>query len=416
MSVRPRLRIPAGSVARLMLAAQGIDRAPRRRATKADVLEVIRRMGALQIDTINVVARSPYLVLWSRLGAYDPEWLDELLAEGRLFEYWAHEACFVPAESYPLFRHRMIDPGSLGWKYSHEWIEKNAAVVDRVLRAIREKGPVRSADFERTDGRPGGGWWGWKPEKRALELLFTAGELMVARRERFQRVYDLRERVLPAWRDEMLRPAEEADLELARKSIAALGVARPGWVADYFRMPKPAAAAAVARLLANGEVRQVDVETWSEPALVLEEHLERVESAQSARRAPSHTTILSPFDPLIWDRARTRSVFSFDYRLECYVPEAKRVHGYFVLPVLRRGRIVGRLDAKAHRRDGVMEVKTLRLEDGVRPGALLLADLAGALRRFAAWHATPAVRIRRTEPATIARDLRRALAAAESGP
>src|ERR1700741_1342439 len=183
------LRLPQAAVRHLLLAAQGLDRRPRRRATKADVLAAIRRMGVLQIDTIHVVARSPYLVLWSRLGAYDPRWLDQLLAEGALFEYWAHEASFIPIEDYPLLRHRMLDPHSLGWKYSHGWIEKHPAHAERVLSEIREKGPVRSADFDRQDGVKKPGWWEWKPEKRALEGLFTAGGLMAARRESLQRVY-----------------------------------------------------------------------------------------------------------------------------------------------------------------------------------------------------------------------------------
>lgn len=414
MTPRPaQARIPARAAARLLLEAQGLDRPARRRATKADVLAVIRRMGVLQIDTIHVVARSPYLVLWSRLGAYEPGWLDALLAEGRLFEYWAHEASFLPIESYPLFRHRMIDPGSLGWKYSHDWIADNGAVVGQVLDRIRADGAVRSADFERKD-RKGSSWWGWKPEKRALELLFSAGELMVARRERFHRVYDLRERVLPGWDDAQLGSAEEADRELVRQAVRALGVTRPAWVADYFRMPKPAAAAAVEQLRDAGELVDVTVEGWPGTALVTADSLGRVEAAASTRSAPTLTTLLSPFDPVVWDRARGLEMFNFEYRLECYTPAAKRVYGYFVLPILRRGRIVGRLDAKAHRREGVMEIRSLHLEPRVRPSAALAADLAGAIVRFADWHATPGVKLGRAHPAGFSRPLRSALRAAEA--
>jgi uncharacterized protein len=186
----------------LMLAAQGLHRRPDYAASKADLLATIRRMGVLQIDTIHVVARSPYLVLWSRLGAYPQEWLTDLLAEGALFEYWAHEACFLPIESFPLFRRRMLDATSVGmkWKYSHEWAALNGEALERVLAHVREHGPARSSDFERSDGQAGG-WWEWKPEKRALETLFTAGELMIARRHNFQRIYDLRERIMPDWDD-----------------------------------------------------------------------------------------------------------------------------------------------------------------------------------------------------------------------
>src|SRR5215216_5699660 len=198
----------------LIVAAQGLHRRPDTAASKADVLATIQRMGALQIDTIHVVARSPYLVLWSRLGDYEPRWLDELLAEGALFEYWAHEACFLPVEDYPLFRHRMVDPGAMRWKYSHAYLEKHRDDVGRVMARIRESGPGRAIEFERRDGQ-GGGWWEWKPEKRILEFLFTAGELMIARREGFQRVYDLRERVLPGWSDADLPSAASAERALA---------------------------------------------------------------------------------------------------------------------------------------------------------------------------------------------------------
>src|SRR5206468_8430697 len=179
----------------LHLAAQGMLLARRARARKADVLAAIRRMGVLQIDTISVVARSPYFVLWSRLGDYDPAWLDQLLAEGKLFEYWAHEACFIPIEDYGLYRHRMIDAGSLGWKAGSSWARAQPEHVEQVLAHIRANGPVRAADFERVEGKAGG-WWEWKPEKRSLEVLFTAGRLMIARRQQFHRVYDLAERVL----------------------------------------------------------------------------------------------------------------------------------------------------------------------------------------------------------------------------
>ncbi|HEV2734870.1 MAG TPA: crosslink repair DNA glycosylase YcaQ family protein, partial [Longimicrobiaceae bacterium] len=155
----------------LMLAAQGLVARPRKKATRQDVLAAIRRMGALQIDTISVVARSPYLVLWSRRGDYPLHWLEELLAEGELFEYWAHEACFLPVEDFALFRHRMFEAASMGWKYSRALMAKRDE-VERLLATVRERGPVRSADFERTDGKAGG-WWEWKPEKRMLESLFT---------------------------------------------------------------------------------------------------------------------------------------------------------------------------------------------------------------------------------------------------
>ena len=392
----------------LLLAAQGLDRRPAKKATKRDVLNAVRRMGALQIDTIHVVARSPYLVLWSRLGDYESSWLDELLAEGRIFEYWSHEACFLPAEDFPLYRHRMLDAESQGWHYSRAWVEAHRREVEQLLAYVRERGAVRSADFERADGKAGG-WWEWKTEKRALEMLFTAGELMIARRQNFQRVYDLRERVRPDWDDARLPPPAEAARELALKAVRALGVAKARWVADYFRTGKRETLEIVGRLAQEGALLTVGVEGWKEPGLVHPSHRALLERAAAGRLAPELTTLLSPFDPLVWDRARARELFGFDYKLECYTPEPKRRYGYFVLPVLSRGALVGRLDAKAHRREKIFEVRSLHLEPGVRPGASLLSDLASALRDCAAWHATPEVVVRRSEPANVAAELQKFL-------
>jgi len=405
----PRLSLTLAAARNLHLAVQGLDRRPRRRARKADVLAAIRRMGALQIDTIHVVARSPYLVLWSRLGDYEPAWLDEHLAEGALFEYWAHEACFLPIEHYALFRHRMLDPSGMGWKYHVEWLEQHRAEVERVLDRIREHGPVRAADFERNDGKAGG-WWEWKTEKRALETLFTAGELMIARRHNFQRVYDLRERVHPTWDDALLPPRDEALRALALEAVRALGIAPARWVADYFRMSKRETPAIVRSLAEAGALLPVSVEGWSEPWYLHPAHRELAERAAAGAIRPTLTTLLSPFDPVVWDRARALALFGFDYRLECYTPAPKRKYGYFVLPILRRGALVGRLDAKAHRAAGIFEVKALYLEPGVRLSDALVRDVASAIRECAAWHGTPEVVIRRAEPIAAAALIERAVA------
>ncbi|MDB4950077.1 MAG: hypothetical protein JWM27_2726 [Gemmatimonadetes bacterium] len=395
-----------------MLAAMGLDRRPRR-ATKADVAAAVRRMGALQIDTISVVARSPYLVLFGRLGAFEPRWLEELLAEGDVFEYWSHEACFLPVEDYPLYRGRMLNARSMGWKYAGAMMDAKPGTVAALLEHIRTNGPVRSSDFERTDGGPGG-WWGWKTEKRLLESLLTAGELMIARRHNFQRIYDLRERVLPGWSDERMPTPDETARALALKAVRALGVARAAWVPDYFRTGKPATRAAVHRLADEGALLRVPVEGWKDEGFVHPDHLALVHRAAQDGIRPVLTTLLSPFDPLVWDRARASEAFGFDYRIECYTPAPKRRYGYFVLPLLRCGELVGRLDAKAHRKEGVFEVKALYLEPGVRPSAALARDLAAALHECAAWHGTPDVRLARSDPEAFAPTLRAALAARET--
>jgi uncharacterized protein YcaQ len=402
------MRLTQAEARSVMLAAQGLQRRPAKKAAKPDVLRAVRRMGALQIDTIHVVARSPYLVLWSRLGDYEPRWLDELLTEGKLFEYWSHEACFLPVEDYPLYRHRMLDAEAQGWHYSRRWVEAHREEIARLLDRIRERGAVRSADFERTGGKAGG-WWEWKTEKRALEMLLTAGELMIARRQNFQRVYDLRERVLPKWHDRLLPPLEEARRELALKAVRALGVTRARWVADYFRTGKRETPEVLSGLTRDGALLNAEVEGWDEPALFHPENRRLVREAAAGRLKAELTTLLSPFDPLVWDRARARAAFGFDYRLECYTPAPKRVYGYFTLPVLWRGSLVGRLDAKAHRQEGLFEVKSLHLERGVVACEELIGDVAAAIRECAAWHKTPAVVVRRSEPKHVAARLTRAL-------
>ncbi|HKS30292.1 MAG TPA: crosslink repair DNA glycosylase YcaQ family protein [Pyrinomonadaceae bacterium] len=392
----------------LLLAAQGIIPRARKKAAKRDVLNVIRHMGALQIDTIHVVARSPYLVLWSRLGEYEPRWLEELLEEGAIFEYWSHEACFLPVEDFALYRRRMLGAEEMGWKYSASWVRSHRKEIDTLKRFIRERGAVRAADFERTDGKAGG-WWEWKTEKRALEMLFTAGELMIARRRNFQRVYDLRERVLPTWDDSLLPSEEEARRELALKAVRALGIAKPRWVADYFRTSMKETLSAVRDLTEEGALLRVEVEGWDEPGLVHPDNLRLLKLAEARKLEMKHTTLLSPFDPVVWDRARARFMFNFDYRLECYTPEPKRRYGYFTLPILRRGSLVGRLDAKAHRKEGVFEIKSLHLEPQVKVSAELIDDVAGAIYECARWHKTPEVIITRSDPPGAASRLQKAV-------
>jgi hypothetical protein len=377
----------------IMLAAQGLLDEVHKPAEKADVLQTIRRMGALQIDTIHVVARSPYLALFSRLGSYDPRWLDELLAEGTLFEYWAHAASFLPIEDYPYFRRRMLTPG-FGWNNREAWEAAHPHVSEMVMERLRKEGALRSADFENPNHK-GGTWWNWKEEKMALEHLLTAGLVMVARREKFQRVYDLHERILPGWDDARTPSADEVRRALVLKAVCALGIARPEWVPDYFRISKRDIGKLLQELAAAGQLLEVSVEGWDTPAYVHAEQHALLETAAAGRLTASLTTLLSPFDALIWDRSRARAMFNFDFALECYLPAPKRKYGYFCLPVLRRGSLIGRADAKAHRQAGRFEVKTLYLEPGIAFTGEVQADIQAAVQRCADWHATPEVVIQK---------------------
>lgn len=394
------------------LGAQGLLKRSTRKARKADVAAAIARMGLLQIDTINVVARSPYMTLFSRLGAFRNEWLDESLAEGVLAECWAHEACFVPAAEYRYHRdYRAGRAGHWAHRMAERTHEEARADMDALLERIRREGPLRAADFERdTPGTKG--WWGWKPEKRWLEAWFALGRLMVARRERFQRVYDLAERVTARWA--VPPPTTTMDEGEARRhfvleSVRALGVTKARWIADYFRLRPRVTDDELAPLVEQGVLVQVAVEGWGEPAYAHRDHEALLrDAARNALRA-SRTTLLSPFDPVVWDRARAQDLFGFEYTIECYTPAAKRKYGYYVLPILHRGRLVGRLDAKAHRQAGLFQVLGIWLEPGEAVTPALAEGVAGAIRECAAWHGTPRIAIDRSEPRDLAGRLAKAV-------
>jgi uncharacterized protein YcaQ len=398
----------------LQLFAQGLLQPMRRRPRRDDVVATIGRMCLLQIDTIHVVARSPYLVLHSRLGDYPAAWLDEALAQGRLAECWAHEACFISAADVAWHRggheHRVNH-----WAHRHaaRMHREQRADMDALLAAIRLSGPVRAADFVRKESAAKPGWWEWKPEKRWLEAWFALGELMVTRREKFQRVYDLAENVLARLDPPFDAAVAPSAVELRRRfivdSVRALGVTPAGWIADYFRLKPRVSDRELAPLLASGELLTVSVQGWTSPGYVHRDHAEVLEKALAGRLRATHTTLLSPFDPLVWDRARALAMFDFEYTIECYTPAPKRRYGYFVLPILHRGRLIGRLDAKAHRAVGQFEVKALFLEPGVRPEPPLVQAVAKAIADTARWHGTPEVRLGRTQPAALAKSLGAAL-------
>ncbi|ELY5852054.1 winged helix-turn-helix domain-containing protein [Cronobacter malonaticus] len=384
----------------LHLAAQGLLKKPTRRARPADILATITRMSLLQIDTINIVARSPYLVLFSRLGSYPGRWLDEALARGELMEYWAHEACFLPRSDFPLFRHRMLKPENMGWKYRAAWMEEHAQEIGELMAFIERNGPVRSADFEHPR-KGASGWWEWKPHKKHLEGLFTAGQVMVIERRNFQRVYDLTTRVLPEWDDNLhLIDQAQAEAQMLANSARSLGIFRSAWLADYYRLRNVAIGPLLQAWQEEGVVVPVDVETlgpmWLHHAL-----LPLLERAVAGKLTATHSAVLSPFDPVVWDRSRAEDFFNFSYRLECYTPAPKRKYGYFVLPLLHKGALVGRMDAKMHRQQGTLEVIALYAEEGVSLTAGVIAGLRQAIADFAAWQGATRV-IFRQLPAPLA--------------
>jgi uncharacterized protein YcaQ len=383
---------------------------------KEAILQTVRRLGYVQVDTINVVARSQYLALLSRHGPYQRENLDDLLFDPndrRLFEYWGHAASILPLENYCYYLARMAWHRDVGSSWARKWREENQEVIADVLAEVRRRGPLGSRDFaDPRDER--GTWWDWKPAKRALDHLWSAGELMVRRRANFQKIYDLTERVLPEWVDRTPPSDEERLRYLILRSVGAMGVIfRPGTAALYFslRRQSRAVGALIRRLLDEGTLTAVEVEGLAEPGVVLRQDLPLLERIVAGEVSPDRITFLSPFDNLIWDRQLLQELWAFEYSLEAYTPAAKRRWGYFCLPILRRGSLIGRLDPKMDRRAGMMIYRAVYLEDGVPLDDALLEDLVGATREFMAFHEAQALSVERSQPPGLALALTKRLEA-----
>lgn len=376
----------------LMLAAQGLLKTPMGTPGPLAIQRQIARLGAVQIDTISVVERSQYLVLWSRLGPYDPRHFDALLSPRRtIMEYWSHAASIVPMADYRYYRPSMLRHGAHLWKGDRIWADEHPEVLCETLAAIRDRGPLASADFERNPSRERTGPWDWhgpKESRRALEILWTTGDIMIAGRRGGQKLYDLRERVLArAFRgavptDETLPDPAERHRYLALRTLRALGVVTPSWLWDYFRLSPPtggtrtAALALLREFVDQGLARPASVEGLEEPAF-----LDAALPLVAVR--PRRTTLLSPFDSLIWHRPRARALFDYEVCFEAYVPPPKRRYGYYCLAILHRGRLVGRVDPKMDRAARQLIARAIHLEPGTQVDDGLLAGLAGALRDLA---------------------------------
>jgi uncharacterized protein YcaQ len=334
---------------------------------KEGVLRCVERLGYVQIDTINVIERAHHHTLWTRLPVYRPEHLGELLAKDRrVFEYWGHAMCYLPMADYRFFIDRMRAFPGEGWQ--RRYVEKYGDLMEEVFDRIRAEGPLAARDFGGTT--KGKGWWEWKPAKIALDLLFSQGRIMVDRRERFQRFYDVTERVLPDWVDTTLPDDDERELFFTRRALAAHGLATLNDIRLHLRR-SPKKRRYVDRLVEEGEALPVRVEGIGADFFALRETLETMDDAPV-----EGLRILSPFDNLVIQRDRVKRLFGFDYALECYKPPAKREMGYFALPILWGEGFVGRIDLKADRKKKRLLVQGLWWEDGVRVGE----ELRGALR------------------------------------
>lgn len=380
-----RNKLSAAAARRIALAAQGFaTERPDAAVNAGHVKRTIDRLGLLQIDSVNVLARAHYLPLFSRLGNYDSDHLDRL-AWGRksqrgLFEFWAHEASLLPLDSQPLLRWRMqraAENAGDGKGKLHQFRRDKAAYIDEVLREIADRGPIAASELS-NGGAGRGAWWGWSDGKLAVEWLFFAGLVTTAtRRGTFERVYDLTERVLPERVRALPTPsAEEAQRELLRLSARALGVATEFDLRDYYRLGVADTKARLSELAEAGELVPVDVEGWTYAAYL-------DPAARQPRRVEARA-LLAPFDPLIWERDRTERIFDFFYRIEIYTPQAKRKHGYYVLPFLLGDRLVGRVDLKADRATSTLVAPALHLEPG-QDARAVAGPLREELRLMADW-------------------------------
>jgi uncharacterized protein YcaQ len=383
---RPRERLSLATARRVALAAQGFtDPLPTGPATKRHLRRVLARTQLLQIDSVNVFQRAHYLPLFSRLGSYDMGLVDRLAYRDReLFEYWGHEASLLPVAFHPLLRWRMERARNLeeGWGGPLRAMRERPDFVAEVLRMVRERGPVGAGEI-RAGERNKGTWWSWDETKVALEYLFWSGQVATAGRRSFERLYDVSERVIPPAVLNAPTPSrEEAQQELMRLAARAHGVGTERDLRDYFRLRPGDARAALQALLDSGDLLPVEVEGWQQPAYL---------SPDAAfPRKVSRSALLSPFDPLVWERARTERLFDFFYRIEIYVPAPKRIHGYYVLPFLHDEAIAARVDLKADRKAGVLRVLSSWLEPGHDPLDVATA-LVGELRRAADWQGLPDV-------------------------
>ena len=364
---------------RIALAAQGFCDKPHDPPTMRTLQRTIERTGVLQVDSVNVLQRAHFMPLYARMGAYDVDLLRRAATgrrDRRLVEYWAHVQAYMPVELWPVMRHRMEHYRQRQGKWSI--VEAEPGLAEGLMAEIRERGASTARELDAGLPRAKEHWgWNWSNARRVLDWLFTTGDLAIAgRTSQFEVLYDLPERVIPAAVLERPVPtAAEAHRELVRRAARSHGVGTVADLADYYRMSVAETAAAVGVLVDEGELLPVRVEGWTRPAYLHRE-------ARLPRRVDARA-LLSPFDPVVWERARTEALFDFRYRIEIYTPAAKRVHGYYVLPFLLRDRLVGRVDLKADRATGRLLVKAAYAETSAPEDTP--EQLRAELDRLAGW-------------------------------
>lgn len=388
------MKLSLDTARKLAIHVQGLRETQTLSNDAENIERLIERLGYVQIDTISVIQRAHHHTIWTRVPDYTHDMLHELLAnKRRVFEYWSHAACYLPISDYRFYTPRMrhMTTRQSNWFYS----EEGKKITDHVLNRIQDEGPLGAADFKSSDDRKRGSWWDWKPAKQALEMLFDMGKLMVTERRKFQRIYDLTERVLPASVDTTVPTKEEMAKFVIRRVLMAKGFStaneiRWGW-------NRPEIDQALQELIEAKEVAPIKIESRNEQFYSLSDSLSMVGNKY---RTLEHLHLLSPFDGFL-DRKRLSWLFNFDYKLECYFPERKRKYGYFCLPILWGNELIGRIDPKADRKKKTLILKTLSFEPNFRDVDAVLPLLTEKLRVFSQFNGCDRIVVEKTCPAKI---------------
>jgi uncharacterized protein YcaQ len=386
-----RPTISAAQARRIALGAQGFGQ---KRPTSPGIRQLdllVHRLGLLQLDSVNVFERSHYLPVFARLGAYDKADLDRLTfgRKARYTEYWAHVAALIPLETWPLWRWRMERSRDKYLADPNSWVNANKGMLDWLRAELAAKGPQAASTIEHDANRRRGGWWEWSDVKLGLEYLFEMGEVVTAGRTRFERTYGLTEQVMPAPLLNETHSAHDAMKILIEKAAIAHGIGTVGDLGDYYRIKKTPAAAVIAELVDEGRLLPVTVEGWQQGAKPLPAFIH-----PDARipRSIDATALLSPFDPVVWERERALRMFGFHYRIEIYTPAPKRIFGYYTLPLLVDDRIVGRIDLKSDRQNRMLRVQSAWREPGAT-GVEIEARTAQLLREIALWQGLDGIEV-----------------------
>lgn len=395
---------------RFILETQGL-RTPN---PSKSILEVARRIHNIQIDTISVVTRSHNLITFNRFSDYQDDQIWNLQKDGKLFEYWSHAACLMPMETYPFYAwRRSFFPEEL-WSSFRKWGEENKEIIEHVYTKVKKDGVTNSASVGERKVKSDG-WWDWKIEKRALEYLYTTGRLMVAYRTGFQKQYDLAERVLPSGVDSEPLSNDEAATFVVETTLGSLGLGNLQDIRTYHgRLParklwgskKADVEEYLDQKLSEGLLEEVVIEGLRDRYFVLQRNVDRLTSSSGSNPTNVPVKLLSPFDNIIRERHYPKQLWGFEYKIECYVPAPKRIYGYFVLPILDGTDLAGRLDAKVHRKNGILEIKAIYLESEMLQSTEGLERLKRGILDFAEFHSCESIEFRKVKPRKLTKLVR----------